>query len=103
MLVFKKIIDPKDELNYRLDSIDNKYLINEPNRAIGFFAATSGTIIPTQISTKDLCYYVIEGQLNINMDDKTFEIHQEEMILIPHSSAYDMNFSENAKVLFIRI
>lgn len=101
--MFKKIISPKDELSYRLDSIDNKYLINEPNRAIGFFAATSGIIIPTQISTKDLCYYVIEGHLKINMDNKTFDIRKEEMILIPHSSAYDMTFSEDAKVLFIRI
>lgn len=100
--MFKKIIDPKDELNYRLDGIENKYLINEPNRAIGFFAATSGTIIPTQISTKDLCYYVIEGKVNIKMEDKSFEVQREEMILIPHASAYDINFNENAKVLFIR-
>lgn len=100
--MYKKIINPKDELNFRLDSIENKYLINDSNRALGFFAATAGTIIPTQISSKDLCYYVMDGQININSEEKSFDLQKEELILIPHANPYNIHFKENAKVLFIR-
>ena len=57
--MFKKIIVPKEELHYRNDSIENKYLINEGNRALGLFAATAQTVVPAQISPQDICFYAI--------------------------------------------
>lgn len=101
--MFKKIIIPKDELIYRLDGIDNKYLINEGCRAIGLFAATEKTVVPAQISPQDICFYVLEGKVEICTDDKLFQLKQEEMILIPKTSAFTLSFIENAKILTVRL
>lgn len=101
--MFKKIILPLEELQYRIDGIDNKYLINEGNRAIGLFAATAGVIVPTQISPQDICFYILEGRMEINMEDKIFELKTGEMLLIPKTSAYTINFIENTKSMTIRI
>lgn len=101
--MFKKIIVPKEELQYRLNSIDYKYLINEGNRSIGFFAATQGLIIPTQISPQDVYFYVLEGSMEVNTDDRSFNLKAEEMLLIPKTSAYTLNFLEDTKALTIRL
>lgn len=101
--MFKKIMNPTELLEYRKDGIDNKYLINEGSRAIGLFAVTSGVIIPTQISLQDVCFYVIEGQLEIQTDDKIFELNEKEMILIPKTTAYTLNFNENSKIFTVRL
>ena len=52
--MYKKIIIPKEELHYRLNSVDTRYIINEGDRAIGFFAATKDLVVPTQISPRDI-------------------------------------------------
>lgn len=101
--MFKKIINPIQELEYRLDGIDNKYLINEGNRAIGLFAATAGVVVPSQISPQDICFFVLEGKLEIRMDDKFFDLKTGEMVLIPKTSAFTLNFPENTKVLTARL
>ena len=101
--MFKKIINPIESLQYKQGSIDNKYLINEGNRAIGIFAITSGTTIPAQISPQDVCFYVLEGKLNITTDNKIFEMQEGELILIPKTSAYTLNVNENCKVLTVRL
>ena len=101
--MFKKIIVPKEELHYRNDGIENKYLINEGNRALGIFAATAGTVVPTQISPQDVCFYVIEGRIEINTDDKKFEMEEGDLLLVPKTSAFTLNFLENTKILTARL
>ena len=101
--MFKKIINPIDELNYRIDGIDNKYLINEGKRSLGIFAATKGVIVPSQLTISDICFYILEGSIEILMEDKTFVLKSGELLLIPDSTAYTLNFIENAKVIAIRM
>ena len=101
--MFKKIIVPKEELHYRNDGIENKYLINEGNRALGIFAATGGSIVPTQISPQDVCFYVIEGRIEIKTDDKKFEMKEGDLLLVPKTSAFTLNFLENTKILTARL
>ena len=101
--MFKKIINPIEELNYRQDGIDNKYLINDGHRAIGLFAAIAGMIVPSQISPQDVLFYVLEGKIEISMDDKVFELKKEELILIPKTSAFSINFIENSKIFTTRL
>ncbi len=100
--MFKKIIVPKEELHYRNDSIENKYLINEGNRALGIFAATAQTVVPAQISPQDICFYVIEGKIEVKTDDKAFQMKEQEMLLIPKTSAFTLNFLENSKIFTVR-
>lgn len=101
--MFKKIIIPKEELEYRNDGIENKYLINEGNRAIGLFALTKEQAVPAQISLQDVLFYIIEGIVEINLEDKTFRLEEGNMLLIPKTSAYNFNVIENAKILTVRI
>lgn len=101
--MFKKIINPIEELNYRVDGIDNKYLIYEGSRALGLFAATEGAVVPAQISPQDICFYVLEGSIQINTEDKLFDLKSGELVLIPKTSAFTITFPENAKVLAIRL
>lgn len=101
--MFKKIINPIKELNYRQDGIDNKYLINEGNRAVGLFASTAEMIVPSQISPQDVLFFVLEGKIEISMDDKVFELKKGEMILIPKTSAFSIKFIENTKILTTRL
>lgn len=101
--MFKKIINPIEMLEYRKDGIDNRYLINEGDRAIGIFAATAGAQIPTQISPQDICFYIIEGKMNLTTEDKTFELSEKEMLLIPKTSAFTLTFVENSKVFTTRL
>lgn len=101
--MYKKIINPKDELHYNLNSVDTRYILNEGDRAIGFFAATKEISVPTQISPGDVCFYVIEGIVKISIEDKIFEVKSSEMILVPKTNAYDISFLEDSKVIFTRI
>ena len=101
--MFKKIIVPKEELHYRNDGIENKYLINEGSRAVGLFAATAGTVVPAQISPQDVCFYIIEGRIQIKTDDKIFEMQEGNLILIPKTSAFTLNFLENTKIFTARL
>ncbi len=101
--MFKKIINPKEELNYRYDGIENKYLINEGSRALGLFAAVENTTVPAQISPQDVCFYVLEGKIELHTDDRVFELNQDEMILIPKTSAFTLKFAENSKIMTARL
>ena len=101
--MFKKIINPKQELEYRQDSIDNKYLINEGIRAIGLFAMTKDQQVPAQLSMQDICFYVIEGILQINAEEKTFLLEEGNLLLIPKSCAYTLKVMENVKILTVRL
>lgn len=101
--MYKKIINPISELNYRIDGIDNKFLINEGKRSIGIFAATKGIVVPSQMTISDLCFYILEGNLEISIDERSFSLNAGEMLLIPSSTAYTLNFIENAKIIAIRI
>ena len=101
--MYKKIINPIAELNYRVDGIDNKYLINEGKRSLGMFAATQGIIVPSQITTGDLAFYILEGAMEIRLEDKIFTLKSGEMLLIPNSTAYSLNFTENAKIMTMRM
>lgn len=101
--MFKKIINPKQELEYRQDGIDNKYLINEGSRAIGLFAMTKDQQVPAQLSMQDICFYVIEGALQINAEEKTFLLEEGNLLLIPKSCAYTLKVIENVKILTVRL
>ncbi len=101
--MYKKIINPGQELEFRSDSIDNKYLINEGQRAIGLFAMTKEQQVPAQISMQDICFYVIEGTLQIKADEKTFLLEEGNLILIPKSCAYTLNVIDNVKILTVRL
>lgn len=101
--MYKKILNPKDELHYRLNSVDTRYVINEGDRAIGFFSAPKDIVVPTQIAPRDICFYIIEGVVQIAIEDKTFELKKEEMILIPKTNAYDIRFLDDSKAIFTRI
>ena len=101
--MFKKIINPNEELCYKLNSVDTKYLINEGDKSIGLFSATKGLVVPTQISPQNICFYVTEGNIEIKLEDKNFSLKSNEMILIPKTSAYTINFLEDSKAFFIRL
>lgn len=101
--MFKKIINPNEELSYKLNSVDTRYLINEGDKSIGIFAATKDLSVPTQISPQNICFFVTEGEIQITVDDKVFDIKQNEMILIPKTSAYTINFIQDSKAFFVRI
>jgi mannose-6-phosphate isomerase-like protein (cupin superfamily) len=101
--MFKKIITPHNEVNYRIDSIDVKYLLNEGNRAIGFFAGTKGIAVPTQISPQDVCFFILEGECEIKTEDKKFNLRTNEMLLIPKTSAYEIAFNKDTKAITVRI
>ena len=101
--MYKKIINPGQELEFRSDSIDNKYLINEGQRAIGLFAMTKEQQVPAQISMQDICFYVIEGTLQIKAEEKTFLLEEGNLILIPKSCAYTLNVINKIKILTVRL
>ena len=101
--MYKKIINPKQELEYRQDGIDNKYLINEGSRAIGLFAMTKDQQVPAQMAMQDICFYVIEGTLQINAEEKTFLLGEGFLILIPKNCAYSLKVIENTKILTARL
>lgn len=101
--MFKKIINPNEELCYELNSIDTKYLINEGDKSIGLFSATKGLVVPAQISPQNICFYVTEGNLEIKLEDKVFSLQKNEMLLIPKTSAYTISFLEDSKAFFIRL
>lgn len=101
--MFKKIMKPIDELNYRSDGIDTKYILNEGERAIGMFAAAKNMIVPTQISPQNVSFFILEGTVEISLEDKYFVLHAGELLLIPKTSAYSIKFPEDAKALFMRL
>lgn len=101
--MYKKIINPKEELKYRLNSVDTRYILNEGNRSIGIFSATKGVDVPTQISPQDICFLVLEGSINFSLEDKFFELKENELILIPKTSAYTIKFAKDSKAIFIRV
>ena len=76
--MFKKIINPNEELSYKLNSVDTRYLINEGDKSIGVFAATKDLSVPTQISPQNICFFVTEGEIQITVDDKVFDIKVED-------------------------
>lgn len=101
--MFKKIIIPLEELQYRNDGFDNKYLINEGNRSISLFAITKGQEIPAQIAPNDICIYILEGSVEIGMDEKIFNMKSGELLLIPKASTYTIKITENAKLFIVRM
>lgn len=101
--MFKKIFNPNEIINYRIDGIDNIYLINEGDRSIGLFALTKNQMIPAQINPQDICFYILEGNVELTMDEKMFNIKTGEMLIIPKSSAYTIKIQENTKILVVKI
>lgn len=101
--MYKKIICPSTDLHYRLDGFENIYLINEGDRSLSLFALPKNQKIPTQISPQNICFYIIEGNLEISMDEKVFDIKAGEMLLVPKTSAYTIKVIENTKTLIIRM
>lgn len=101
--MFKKIIVPLEELHYRADGIENKYLLNEGARSIGLFAMNKGQQLPAQINPQDICIYALEGNFEIGMDDKIFNMKAGELILIPKTSAHTIKMIEDSKLFVVRL
>lgn len=101
--MFKKIIIPKEELQFRQDGFDNKYLINEGSRAIGLFAISKSQEIPAQISAQDVCFFIIEGNIEVMLDDKNFNMKEGELLLVPKQTAYTVKMIEDTKILTVRM
>ena len=101
--MLKKIITPKEEIQFRKDGFDNKYLINEGSKSLGMFAICHNQEIPAQISSQEVGFYIIEGKMDIVLDDKIFNLTEGQLLIVPKQTAYTLKIIENTKFLSFRM
>lgn len=100
---FKKIFKPINKVEYQLDAITSKTLLDNGDDSITIFALDESERINTHSAPVDAAIYVLEGELELIIDDEMFNLNSEDMILIPSKAPHALNALTRTKIMLIKI
>lgn len=99
---FKKVFKPVNKVEYNHKMITSKTLIEKDERSITLFALDAAERINTHTSPIDASLYVLEGELELTIDDEMFNLKAQDMIMMPAKAPHSLNALTRTKFMLIK-
>lgn len=100
---YKKVISLKNLISIKDDSISTLSFVDRDNLMMKSLSADKGKEIPTHSSIGDVLVIVIDGVVEITIDNEKFELSVGESILIPMKTPHSLKALEAFKVFVIQV
>ena len=92
-----------DELKYVDGQVVTKDVFTNDNGSVRLLAFDKGVMLARHSADSDVMVYVIEGQVEFEVDDQRQHLEAGNSILLPANTAHTVLALDKAKVMLIRI
>lgn len=92
-----------EELSYKDGEVVRKNVFSNDNGSVTLLAFDKGVMLARHSVESDVMVYVIEGQVEFEIDDQRQHLLTGNSILMPANTAHTVLALDRAKVLLIRI
>lgn len=93
----------KDELRYKDGEVVSKNVFSNDNGSVTLLAFDKGAMLARHSVESDVMVYVIEGQVEFEIEDQRQHLLSGNSILMPADTPHTVLALDRAKVLLIRI
>jgi len=94
---FEKVFSLRDTITYHKFQITSRVLISEKNIDIVLFAMDSDESISSESSPNRKMVFVLDGSLNITIDQTSHAVHIGELFLIDKNKQHSIEALERCK------
>lgn len=91
----------RNQVEYQPGQVVSKTLAQNPAFGLTLFAITKGEGISAHKSTGDALVLILEGKAKIQIDDTTYELGEQECIVMPAGHPHSVSAIENFKFLLV--
>lgn len=92
-----------DELKYVDGQVEIKDVFTNDNGFVRLLAFDKGVMLARHSADADVMVYVIEGQVEFEVEDQRQHLHAGDSILLPAGTPHTVLALDKAKVMLIRI
>lgn len=98
-----QVFNLKNLINYHENSIVSRTLIDKKTGTVTLFAIDKGQGLSEHTAPFDALVYMLEGEAEIIISGKSYNLKEEEMIIIPANQPHSLKAVEKFKMLLIMI
>jgi len=92
-----------DEISYQPGSIVSKILLKKSTGNVTLFAVDKGETISEHTTPYDAIVIVIEGNIEIKIDSRLFNLSSGEMIIMPANIPHSLKAVEKFKMILVMV
>jgi len=100
---YSKVINLKDSLNIQEDSIVSRVLLKNGDESITLFAFSKDQHISAHTAPVDAMVQVIEGELEIIIDQDKFDLKQNDSMIMPANVPHALTAKTDMKMLLVKM
>lgn len=99
----KKILNLKTTIEYQENSIVSKIITTNKVSSLTLFAFDKGQIIESHSAPVDAVVQVIEGEVEITISDKKFNLKEGHIILMPKGEPHELEAKTKFKMALFKV
>jgi len=92
-----------NQIDYQPSGIVSRQIIKKPNGNITLFAFDKGESLTEHTSPFEAVVYLLEGEMEIKIGGKPYNVKSEEIIIMPPNIAHGLVALEKSKMLLTMI
>jgi len=98
---FSKVLNLADLVEYKPGQVISQTLVQTPNFSITLFALSAGEGISTHTTTGDAMVYILDGEAEITIGDKTVTPAAGQTVIMPANIPHGLEARKSFKMLLI--
>jgi len=103
MISAKQIVKLTNSIDYQNGSVVSKEIIKGKTGNVTLFAFDKGQGLSEHTAPFDAMVYVIDGQAEITISDKTYNPEAGEFIIMPANEPHSLNAAKRFKMMLVMI
>jgi quercetin dioxygenase-like cupin family protein len=101
--IFGKSLNLSKIIKYQEGSVVSRTLVNKKSGTVTLFAFEIGQSLSEHTAPFDALIYILEGEAEVTISDRTNIVTEGEMIIIPANAPHSLKANVNFKMLLIMI
>lgn len=99
----KQVINLKNSIEFQDNSIVSKTVINKGNTSVTLFAFDAGQSIAAHTAPVDALVQVVEGEVEIIISGKKFDLKEGEFIIMPEGEPHSLTAKTKFKMALFKL
>lgn len=101
--MLKEVKKIRDLINYQKGSIVSRTLLDKKSGTVTLFAFDKANGLSEHTAPFDALVYVLEGNLEIRISKKNYELTSGEMIIMPANEPHSLTAREKSKMVLVML
>ncbi|MBR1907730.1 cupin domain-containing protein [bacterium] len=99
----QKVLNLKSSIEYQENSIVSKTITENKDSSLTLFALDNGQSIAAHSAPVDAVIQVLEGILEVMIDEKYYTLNEGEIILMPKNLPHALNTKSKVKMALFKV